>query len=128
MLSTNQLSRITKELILNIPPALTTPEAIEAREAIAKDLAQMRKDGIMPDLPYDPFDDDDPQPAARPTAPDYSEPLNLASDGLSIQKILAVLSADERLWLGRMIEANGEEEFLRMWPSYEVQINFVRSL
>ena len=128
MLSTNQLSRITKELILNIPPTLTTPEAIEAREAIAKDLAQMRKDGIMPDLPYDPFDDDDPQPVARPTAPDYSEPLNLAPDGLSIQKILAVLSADERLWLGRMIEATGEEEFLRMWPSYEVQINFVRSL
>lgn len=128
MLSTNQLSRITKELILNIPPTLTTPEAIEAREAIAKDLAQMRKDGIMPDLPYDPFDDDDPQPAARLTAPDYSEPLSLAPDGLSIQKILAVLSADERLWLGRMIEANGEEEFLRMWPSYEVQINYVRNL
>lgn len=128
MLSTNQLSRITKELILNIPPTLTTSEAIEAREAIAKDLAQMRKDGIMPDLPYDPFDDDDPQTVARPTAPNYSEPLNLAPDGLSIQKILAVLSADERLWLGRMIEATGEEEFLRMWPSYEVQINFVRSL
>ncbi len=128
MLSTNQLSRITKELILNIQPTLTTSEAIEAREAIAKDLAQMRKDGIMPDLPYDPFDDDDPQPVARPTAPDYSEPLNLAPDGLSLQKILAVLSADERLWLGRMIEATGEEEFLRMWPSYEVQINFVRSL
>lgn len=128
MLSTNQLSRITKELILNIQPTLTTSEAIEAREAIAKDLAQMRKDGIMPDLPYDPFDDDDPQPVARPNAPDYSEPLNLAPDGLSLQKILAVLSADERLWLGRMIEATGEEEFLRMWPSYEVQINFVRSL
>ena len=128
MLSTNQLSRITKELILNLAPTNSTPEAIEAREAIAKDLAQMRKDGTMPDLPYDPFDDDDLLPAASPTAPDYSEPLNLAPEGLSIQKILAVLSADERLWLGRMIEANGEEEFLRMWPSYEVQINFVRIL
>lgn len=128
MLSTNQLSRITKELILNLAPTNSTPEAIEAREAIAKDLAQMRKDGTMPDLPYDPFDDADLLPAASPTAPDYSEPLTLAPEGLSIQKILAVLSADERLWLGRMIEVNGEEEFIRMWPSYEVQINFVRSL
>jgi hypothetical protein len=40
----------------------------------------------------------------------------------------ARLTPDEQLWLGRMIEANGKEEFLRMWPSYEVPINFARSL
>lgn len=65
MLNTSELSRITKELMLGLPPTLTTPEAMEARIKIAADLAQMKKDGIAPDLPYD-FDD---LPPLAPSAP-----------------------------------------------------------
>ena len=53
MLSTSELSRITKELILGIEPTNTSEEANEARREIAKELAQMEKDGITPELPYD---------------------------------------------------------------------------
>ena len=75
MLNTSELSRITKELMLGLPPTLTTPEAMEAREAIAKDLAQMRKDGIAPDLPYD-FDE---LPPLAPSAPPPTEEQMQAS-------------------------------------------------
>lgn len=53
MLTIGQLATIEKELRLNLPPTLMSPEAMAARETIAKDLAQMEKDGITPELPYD---------------------------------------------------------------------------
>ena len=73
MLSVGELSRITKELILGLEPGLTTPEAMEARRDIDADLIQMRKDGIMPDLPSD-FDDLPPLPPPPP-APTEEERL-----------------------------------------------------
>ncbi len=77
MLNVGELSRISKELILGREPTLTTPEAMEARRDIAADLAKMRTEGIMPDLPYD-FDDlpDVPVP---PTAPPPTEAERLES-------------------------------------------------
>ena len=56
MLTIDQMSRITKEIMLGLPPSLTTAEAREHRRQVEEELIQMRKDGIMPDLPYD-FDD-----------------------------------------------------------------------
>jgi TPR repeat protein len=56
MLTIDQMSRITKEIMLGLPPSLTTAEAREHRSQVEEELIQMRKDGIMPDLPYD-FDD-----------------------------------------------------------------------
>ncbi len=128
MLTVNQLSTITKELILNLPPNNTSQEAMAAREVRALELAEMREQRIVPDLIYDFFsDDDDPLPVA--TAPAAAKkPIRLAVESLTIPKIQAVLTADERLWLCRMIEVHGEEAILRLWPSYEVQINFARSL
>src|SRR5262245_38103655 len=56
MLTIDQMSRITKEIMVGLPPSLTTAEAREHRRQVEEELIQMRKDGIMPDLPYD-FDD-----------------------------------------------------------------------
>ena len=56
MLTIDRMSRITKEIMLGLPPSLTTAEAREPRRQVEEELIQMRKDGIMPDLPYD-FDD-----------------------------------------------------------------------
>ena len=56
MLTIDQMSRITKEIMLGLPPSLTTAEAREHRRQVEEELIQMRKDGIMPDLPYE-FDD-----------------------------------------------------------------------
>lgn len=53
MLTVQDLSRITKELILNLPPSNQSQEAAVARREIAGDLEQMRAEGIMPDLPSD---------------------------------------------------------------------------
>jgi hypothetical protein len=54
--------------------------------------------------------------------------LDLPKENLTVNFIRCYLSAQERLWLARMLDAHGEAEVLRMWPSYEVQINFARSL
>jgi hypothetical protein len=98
------------------------------RTKIAEDLVKMRKAGIMPDISYDVEFTEDDLPAAAAPITDYSDPIHLATDGLTIRKIQDVLSPAERLWAYRMIEAHGEEAFLKMWPSYEVQLNFERSL
>jgi hypothetical protein len=99
MLNTSELSRITKELMLGLPPTLTTPEAMEAREAIAKDLAQMRKDGIAPDLPYD-FDElpELVPPAPPPTdAEIQASKLNLIRSNLASGMAVARrMEAEER--------------------------------
>lgn len=53
MLTVKELSTITKELVLGLEPSNNSPEAMEARCEIKKDLDQMEKDGIMPELPCD---------------------------------------------------------------------------
>lgn len=47
------MSRIVKELMLDLPPTLTTQEANTFREKVAKDLKYMERRGVMPDLLYD---------------------------------------------------------------------------
>ncbi len=47
------MSTIVKELMLGLPPSLTTEEAQVFRQKVAKDLKDMERRGIMPDLPYD---------------------------------------------------------------------------
>lgn len=73
MLNVGELSRLTKELILGLAPTNTSQEAANARREIAEDLAKMRADGIMPDLPSD-FDTL-PELPPPPPAPSEEELL-----------------------------------------------------
>jgi hypothetical protein len=59
---------------------------------------------------------------------DTSGILNVPKDNLSLDVINQHLTVDEQLWLSSMVRAYGEKQVLAMWPSYEVQINYVRSL
>ena len=91
MLTANQISRITKELVLGVPPTLTTDEALALRTKIAEDLVKMRKAGIMPDISYDvEFTEDAPPATVAPLA-DYSDPIHLTGR-ITLNKIQAVLS------------------------------------
>ncbi len=47
------MSRIVKEIMLGMPPTLTTKEARDFREKVSRDLADMARRGVAPDLPYD---------------------------------------------------------------------------
>ena len=60
--------------------------------------------------------------------PDALQELNLPKDNLTLDLIEQHLTFDERIWLSNMVRAYGEEQVLAMWPSYEVQINYVRNL
>ncbi len=53
MLSVGQMSRIQKEAMLNLPPTLTSDEALAFRKRMELDLAKMAEKGIAPDLPID---------------------------------------------------------------------------
>lgn len=53
MLTVGDMSRITKEIILGLPPSLTSDEALEHRKAVEVEIAEMRAQGISPELPYD---------------------------------------------------------------------------
>lgn len=53
MLTVDQMSRITREAILGLPPTLTTKEALAHRTRVEEELAQMRRDGLTPELPSD---------------------------------------------------------------------------
>jgi hypothetical protein len=126
MLSVSEMSRITKEVILRLPPTLTSKEALAFRAEVADDLAEMERQGIVPDLPYD-FDMPDDPPADPPE--EASAPSGeLNPNATSLAEIRRSLTLDERLWLGQMIEAHGEAEVIRMWPSLIVQLEFSRSL
>ena len=59
--------------------------------------------------------------------PDTSGELNLPKENLTLALIEQHLTFDERTWLSNMVRAYGEKEVLAMWPSYEVQINYVRN-
>lgn len=97
------------------------------RAKTAKNLAQMKKDGIMPDLPSD-FDfDDAAPPSAPPAAPTIDDQLALPQEGLTIDAIRNHLTLDERMWFNRMLGEYGDAQMLKMWPSYQVQLNYVRN-
>lgn len=123
-LTVSQMSRITKEVILGLPPTLTTEEALAFRAEVAEDLKKMEQQGIVPELPYD-FDMDDEPPSYPEEA--SSSPGELNPNAKSLAEIRRGLTTDERLWLASMIEAHGEEQVIKMWPSYCVQIEYVRN-
>ena len=62
------------------------------------------------------------------TFPHQTKPLALPLEGLTARAIRRHLTIDERMWFNRMIGEHGEAEVLKLWPSYEVQLNFARSL
>jgi hypothetical protein len=53
MLSMNEEALIMEELILGAPPSLTSMEANDFREKVREELAEMKKKGIIPEIPYD---------------------------------------------------------------------------
>ena len=59
---------------------------------------------------------------------DTSGELNVPKENLTLDLIREHLTFDERLWLENMIRAYGEQQVIKMWPSYEAQINYVRNL
>ena len=126
MLTVGQMSRITKEVVLKMPPTLTTWEALQFRAETECEIEEMRRDGIAPDLPYD-FDDDDRQEESSHREPDGSRPV-MVEGHPTLAKILPELTVEERMWLASMVQAYGETQVLSLWPSYEVQINFARGI
>ncbi|OQW31873.1 MAG: hypothetical protein A4C66_04535 [Nitrospira sp. HN-bin3] len=123
MLTGKQRTQIFKEVVLGTLPSLTTPEAQAYRAELEQEVAEMEKEGIVPEMPVDLFDDDDPLPLNA--APD---PGPLDPTATTLTAIRTNMTVDERLWLASMIEAHGEAEVIRMWPSYCVQLGFARSL
>lgn len=123
MLTVGQMSRITKEVMLRLPPSLTTKEALAFREEVSVEIAEMKAQGIVPELPCD-FGLDD-EPPTYPSAPPATLPLD--PHATTLAAIREPLTADERLWLARMIDAHGEEQVITMWPSYCAQIEYVRN-
>ena len=53
MLTTEQIATITKELLLKRPPTIDTSEANAFREELKVELAEMRAEGVVPDLVSD---------------------------------------------------------------------------
>jgi hypothetical protein len=69
MLTSGQTTRITLELLLGLPPSNPSNEAAELRRKIEQDIAEMKRQGIQPDLVCDWDDDLPPLPATPiPTA------------------------------------------------------------
>ena len=123
MLTGKQRTQIFKEVVLKAVPSITTPEAEEYRRELAEEVAEMEKEGIVPEMPVDLSDDDDPLPLTAAPDPGPLDPT--ATTLIGIRRNMTI---DERLWLGQMIEAHGEAEVIRMWPSLIVQLEFSRSL
>lgn len=123
MLTTRESNQILKELIMKLPPTLMTEEAQAYRAEVSAELIEMERDGIVPELSYDLSDDDDPLPLTAAPDPGPLDPT--ATTLIGIRRNMTI---DERLWLGQMIEAHGEAEVIRMWPSLIVQLEFSRSL
>ncbi len=120
----NQLSRINYPF-LGVSLSNTPREGEDFRKKVAAEIAEMLRNELAVDVPYD-FDDVDLQdPTIR--EPDDSQPLTVEPP-LTLSKICSKLTAVERLWLARMVKAHGKELVLARWPAYEVQINYVRSL
>ena len=53
MLSGTDVGRITKEILLKQPLSINSDEARAMRAELEIELAQMKADGIVPDIPYD---------------------------------------------------------------------------
>jgi hypothetical protein len=53
MLTVSDMSRITKEIILGMPPSNTSAEAEDFRKKVAEEITEMRAQGVVPELPYD---------------------------------------------------------------------------
>jgi hypothetical protein len=53
MLSMSDISTITKEILLGLPPSMDSVEADAMRVKLEADIAQMRADGLVVELPYD---------------------------------------------------------------------------
>ena len=50
-LTVTQMATIQSEVMLDIDPTIKTKEALEFREIIAEEIAELRKRGIVPELP-----------------------------------------------------------------------------
>jgi hypothetical protein len=123
-LTFSQYAQIMKEALAGALPSLTTPEALAKREAIEKELDEIHAKGYHVDVSSDTLDY-----ATGPLIfPDQTQPLALPLEGLTARAIRRHLSIDERMWFNRMIGEYGEAEVLKRWPSFEVQLNFERSL
>jgi hypothetical protein len=124
-LTIEQSAQIMKEALAGALPSLTTPEALAEREATDKELDEIHAKGHTVDVSCDYLDLATGTPL---TFHDQTKPLALPLEGLTARAIRRHLTIDERMWFNRMIGEHGEAEVLKLWPSYEVQLNFARSL
>lgn len=53
MLNVSEMSQICKEIVLGLPPTNRSAEAEEFRREVTPEIEEMRKAGIMCELPYD---------------------------------------------------------------------------
>jgi hypothetical protein len=124
-LTTRDGARIFMEATAGVAPSFLSPEALEYRAELEQELDKMEAQGIALDVSSDYLDLAE---GFQPAYPDGSQPLQLPSEGLTLRKIRGHLTPDERLWLAQMIAAHGEKAVLERWPSYQMQINYVRNL
>jgi hypothetical protein len=91
MLTSGESTRITLELMLGLPPSNPSAEAAELRCKIEQDLAEMKRQGIAPDLVCDWDEDLPPRPAPPvPTAEEQERTkLNLIRHNLASGMALA---------------------------------------
>lgn len=124
-LTIHQAAQIMKEAVAGALPSLTFPAALKERDAIDKEIDAAHAREHMIDVSCDYLELATGTPLRFP---DGTTPLALPLEGLTARTIRRHLTLDERLWFNRMIEAYGEEAAVKMWPSYQVQINYVRNL
>ena len=113
------------EAMAGVSPSFLSPEALAFRADLEQELNENEAQGIALDVSSDYLDLAE---GFQPAYPDGSQILQLPAEGLTLRKVCGHLTPDERLWLAQMIGADGADKVLKRWPSYEVQLNFARSL
>lgn len=123
----NELSRASAHIypFLGVPPSSTSREAEDFQKKVAEEIAKMRGNELARDLLQD-FDDAHLE-SHMVREPDDSQPLTVEPP-VTLSKITSKLTAVERLWLARIVKAQGKEVVLARWSAYEVHINYVRCI
>ena len=124
-LTIEQAAQVMKEALAGALPSVTTLEALAERDAIDRELEEIHAQGYRVDVSCEYLELATGTPL---TFPDRTGPLALPLESLTARRIRRHLTIDERMWFNRMIAEHGEDEVLKMWASYQIQLNYARAL